>query len=223
MAKQNSSNSTWDPILLISQIVSIQTLHYLALSIFIPPLLSFFAEPLSLEYAGGASNVGMVMDWREMAGRPTIRGIHDSEKWGSQSWAWSGGKIVGFTWREEQLKAGAPVDPIRGWIIAFCWLLACSADIYYLYILVRRPRMILDFALTLVFNHLVLTTYYSASVPTSLFFWVVVGAGAAMTVIITEQLCVKREMNEGLTLPAHVQAEEDMEDMEMGELLPRRD
>ena len=38
-------------------------------------------------------------------------------------------------------------------------------SIFYLYHLIRRPRMILDFALTLVFNHLVLTTYYSASLP----------------------------------------------------------
>jgi hypothetical protein len=38
-------------------------------------------------------------------------------------------------------------------------------SIYYIYQLIRRPRLILDFALTLVFNHLVLTTYYSASLP----------------------------------------------------------
>ncbi|KAK7440384.1 hypothetical protein VKT23_017020 [Stygiomarasmius scandens] len=219
MAKQTSQNSSWDPILLISQIVSMQTLHYLTLSLFIPPLLSLFAEPTSLTYEGGASNVGMVMDWREMAGRPTVRGIYDSEKYGSYSSAWSSGKIVGFTWREEQLKAG--MDPIRGWIIAFCWLLACAADIFYLYTLVRRPRMILDFALTLVFNHLVLTTYYSASIPTSFFFWTVVAIGATVTIIITEQLCVKREMNEGLNVPTR--AQEDADDLEMGELLPRRD
>ncbi|THU97686.1 hypothetical protein K435DRAFT_662320 [Dendrothele bispora CBS 962.96] len=219
MAKQTSSNSNWDPILLVSQIVSMQTLHYLTLSLCVPPLLSLFAEPTSLTYEGGASNVGMIMDWREMAGRPTVRGIYDSDKYGSYSWAWSSGKIIGFTWREEQLSTG--MDPIRGWIIAFCWLLACTADIYYLYTLVRRPRMILDFALTLVFNHLVLTTYYSASIPTSLFFWTVIAIGATMTVIITEQLCVKREMNEGLSVPTHSQ--EDMDDMEMGELLPRRD
>ena len=75
---------------------------------------------------------------------------------------------------------------MRGWVIAFCWLAACGVEyvpvlsvsvhpltlssIYYLYALIRRPRLILDFALTLVFNHLVLTTYYSASIPTSLFF-----------------------------------------------------
>ena len=78
--------------------------------------------------------------------------------------------------------------------------------------------MILDFALTLVFNHLVLTTYYSASLPSSLFFWAVLVAGSATTVIIAEQLCVRREMAEGLTVvPFHSESES----MEMGELLRR--
>ena len=71
-------HSSWDPLLLISQvsisiphsfvhaldnfvsqIVSVQTLHYVTLSILIPPLLSIFAEPNSLNYEGGAANVGM--------------------------------------------------------------------------------------------------------------------------------------------------------------------
>lgn len=218
----SSKSSNWDPVLLISQIVSMQTLHYLTLSLFTPALLTLFAEPTSLAYEGGASNVGMIMDWREMAGRPTVRGIYDSEKWGSYSWAWSGGKILGFIWREDQLGGG--LEPMRGWIIAFCWIIACLADIYYLYVLVRRPRLILDFAVTLALNHLVLTTYYSSSIPTSLFFWAVLLAGTAMTVIIAEQLCVKREMNEGLNVaPVRAHEEDDLEEMELGQLLPRRD
>lgn len=66
--------SRWDPVLLISQvflsfchvnclarrqIISMQTLHYLTLSLLIPPLLAVFAEPTSLMYEGGAANVGM--------------------------------------------------------------------------------------------------------------------------------------------------------------------
>jgi Integral membrane protein S linking to the trans Golgi network len=90
-------------------------------------------------------------------------------------------------------------------------------SIYYLYTLVRRPRLVLDFALTLVFNHLVLTTYYSASVPSSLFFWIILAAGTAGTVIITEQLCVKREMTEGLAVPSA----DATDDVEMGDSLRR--
>ncbi|KAL4062524.1 integral membrane protein S linking to the trans Golgi network-domain-containing protein [Scleroderma yunnanense] len=202
--------TSWDPVLLISQIISMQTLHYLTLSVLIPPLLVVFAEPAALLYEGGAANVGMVMDWREMTGRPTVRGMPGEERWSSYYGAWSGGRRVGGGWED---KGFGRIDPTRGWVIAISWLIACTADIYYLYILIRRPRLILDFALTLVFNHLVLTTYYSASIPTSLFFWLVMVAGSVWSVVAAEQLCVKREMTEGLVIS---RPRNEAEEMEMG-------
>ncbi len=96
-------------------------------------------------------------------------------------------------------------------------------SIFYLYKLIRRPRLILDFALTLVFIHLVLTTYYSAAIPTSLFFWFVVLGGAILTIIVAEQLCVKREMSEGLNVVSLRPEDMQVEEMEMGGLLPRID
>ncbi|KAF8336234.1 integral membrane protein S linking to the trans Golgi network-domain-containing protein [Amanita rubescens] len=219
MPRQTTVVSNWDPVLLISQIVTMQSLHYLTLAILVPPLLSMFAESTSLNYEGGAANVGMVMDWREMAGVPTVRWAYGTERWSSYTWAWSSGKKVGHGWTEDQWDG--KIDPTRGWVIAFCWMLACSADIYYLYALVRRPRLILDFALTLVFNHLVLTTYYAASIPTSLFFWFVLIAGSILTIVVAEQLCVKREMTEGLTV-APLNTDEVADEMEMG-ALSRRD
>jgi len=214
--KTSTTNSNWDPVLLISQIVSIQSLHYLTLSLFVVPLLNAFAEQTSLAYEGGAASVGMVMDWREMAGKPTIRGLNGT----SYGYAWSGGRKVGLGWKNDQWSGRT--DPMRAWIIAICWLIACGADIYYLYILVRRPRLILDFALTLVFNHIVLTIYYSASIPTSLFFWLIILGGAALTIVVAEQLCVKREMKEGLSVAPILDGEE-AEEMELGSLLQRRD
>lgn len=162
-----------------------------------------------------------------MAGYPTV------PNWDGRPFngdIWSSGKKI-----DSHQIPGVGFDPIRSWVIAFCWLLASGAEcvsrhviryfvpdlscsIYYLFMIVRRPRLILDFALTLVFNHLVLTTYYSASIPTSLFFWIVVLAGAACTVIFAEQLCVKREMNEGLAVPS---ADPVLEDVEMGDSLRR--
>jgi len=191
-----------------------QTLHYLTLCIISPPLLAAFADTASLDYEGGASSVGMIMDWRVMAGRPTMIEVPIGERW----WAWRGGKKVGYGWTED-LWDGT-MDHRRGWIIAFCWIMACSVDIFYLFKLVRRPRLILDFALTLVFNHLVLTTYYSAAIPTSLFYWVVLFAGASLTIVFAEQLCVKREMDEGLRIRPE---DEGVEEMEMGGLVPRTD
>lgn len=173
------------------------------------------------------------MDWREMAGQPTVRGVQGEERWSSYYGAWSGGKQVGAGWEDGGWDGRT--DPIRGWVIAASWLIASSTEyvfhalsfhsltllsnsIYYLYTFIRRPRLILDFALTLAFNHLVLTTYYSASIPTSLFFWLVMFAGSTWTVIIAEQLCVKREMTEGLVISA---PRDDTDEMEMGGL--RRD
>ncbi|OCH89769.1 hypothetical protein OBBRIDRAFT_835534 [Obba rivulosa] len=210
-----AKSSGWDPVLLISQIIVMQTLHYITLSILIPPLLVLFAEPHSLEYEGGAANVGMIMDWREMAGRPVSRPPEGSGPWSSWNSVWSGGKQFQGS---GDLHAGlsGSIDPVRSWILAICWMLASGADIYYLYTLIRRPRLILDFSLTLIFIHLVLTTYYSSALPTSLFFWVVMLASAVLMVIAAEQLCVKREMTEGLTTVAP-----EGDDVEMGALLRR--
>ncbi|CAK5267424.1 unnamed protein product [Mycena citricolor] len=218
-----TTHSNWDPFLLISQIVSMQSLHYLTLSLCVPLLLAIFAEPSSLHYEGGAANVGMVMDWREMAGQPTVRGMQGEERWNAYTSAWSGGRKIGFGLREDQWDGRT--DPMRGVSavgygapdrnppLMFGGLVL---SIWYLYALIRRPRLILDFALTLVFNHLVLTTYYSASIPTSLFFWSIMFAGAAIMIIVAEQLCVRREMAEGLKVVV-VEADEETDEMELGE------
>ena len=170
------------------------------------------------------------MDWREIAGRPTFRLLHGEERWNAFAGAWSGGKKL----TEGGAQPG--VDPARGWVLGVAWVLAstveCAAiryvcdcyvshirSAYYLYAVVRRPRLILDFSLTLLFNHLVITTYYAAAVPTSLFYWAVVLAGAALTVILGEQLCVRREMTEGLA----VVRGSDGDNVEMEGLMQRRD
>ncbi|KAI0339699.1 hypothetical protein BDW22DRAFT_1335835 [Trametopsis cervina] len=210
MAKPTSAN-TWDPILIISQIISLQTLHYVTAAVLVSPLLSVFAEQSSLEYEGGAANVGMLMDWRQMSGRPTAGGTL-ADTWKSLHSVWSGGHQVGDS---QTLTWNGQIDSRRGWVIAACWMAACGADIFYLYTLIRRPRLILDFSLTLLFNHLVLTTYYSGAIPTSLFFWLIMAVGTGLMVIVAEQLCVKREMNEGLAVvPAT-----DGDEIEMGGLL----
>jgi len=42
--------------------------------------------------------------------------------------------------------------------------------------------------LTIFFNYLVFTTYYSAVLPTSLFFWTVVLGSSFMTLLLAEQM-----------------------------------
>ena len=47
--------------------------------------------------------------------------------------------------------------------------------------------------------------------------------GATLTIIVAEQLCVKREMSEGLSVLPTRPEDELVEEMEMGGLLPRID
>ncbi|KAL5513431.1 hypothetical protein ACEPAH_3830 [Sanghuangporus vaninii] len=218
----------WDPVLIISQIVSLQALHYLTLSILIPPLLWAFAEPNALMYEGGPMNVGMVMDWREMAGWPTVHGLQGDDRrgWSVFRGAYSGGQKVGTgTWVDpfkddnRYYQWDGRTDSRRGWIIAFCWMVAAGADVFFIYHLVRRPRLVLDFTLTLLLIHLVLTTYYSGALPSSPFVWLIMAAGAVVTVVSAEQLCVRREMREGLETAS---VPTDVEEIELGTRRPQQ-
>jgi hypothetical protein len=57
-----------------------------------------------------------------------------------------------------------------------------------LYYLIRKPTHILDFSLTLLFNHVFISTYSTGSFPTSLFFWVVMLTGAIIMIVGAEQV-----------------------------------
>ena len=74
-----------------------------------------------------------------------------------------------------------------------------------LYFIVRRPTYILDFSITLTFVHLILTSYYAKSFPTSLFFWVVQALGALLMIVIAEQVhSVLPKRDKKLTIRAAV-------------------
>ncbi|WVQ78799.1 hypothetical protein IAT38_000890 [Cryptococcus sp. DSM 104549] len=220
----------WDPVLIICQIISLQTIHYLTLSTLLPPFLGTLTSPSLLTYSGGASTVSHVMDWREMAARPTVSkaSFPGVEGWRKLRGAWAGGKEVGAVTRvgagaegevvddgtglgmgngygkgkatEEEEAWDYGVDKKRGWVIGGTWLVAFAIDIIPLYYLIRRPTHILDFALTLIFNHFILTTYYAASFPTSFFFWIVQALGAVLMIVSAEWLCVQREMRSELEI-----------------------
>ena len=62
-----------DTIATFFQILSVQSLHYFTLAVFIPPFLAFIAQsPQSLNFEGGPAQVGMILDWREMSSRKTF-------------------------------------------------------------------------------------------------------------------------------------------------------
>ncbi|GAA5867995.1 hypothetical protein JCM3774_001560 [Rhodotorula dairenensis] len=194
----------WDPVLIVSQIVALQALHYLFLSLVLPPLLSVFCTAPSLDYEGGSTSIALAMDWRAFTGR-TVSGLPASrylEPGLASLHAANATLPDGLD--QQGLTRGVvrlvQKDAMRGWAVAFGWILASMADVVSLYHIVRRPTHILDFSLTLVFVHLILTIYYSASFPTSLFFWLVVAASSVAQIVLAEQLCVRREMRDGFTL-----------------------
>ncbi|RXK35895.1 hypothetical protein M231_06859 [Tremella mesenterica] len=209
----------WDPVMLICQIVSMQTLHYLTLALLIPPLLATFTSPDTLAYSGGPTTVSHLMDWREMSSKPTVSTTLEGG-WNSLRGAWSGGKQIGTVENDEIQEDGMEIldfglDDTRGWMIGIAWMIACCIDIIPLYYLIRRPTYILDFSLTLNFVHLILTTYYAKSFPASIFYWAVQALGALVMIVIAEQLCIKREMSTDLSM--------DYEHLESGEVIELND
>jgi hypothetical protein len=113
------------------QIMSIQTIHYLTLSLLLPALLASFTSPALLHYSGGPTTVGHVMDWREMAARSTAPTSFRIPFGG----AWSGGKQVGSVPEDRGIGEMIDddlwdygVDEKRGWTIGLAWLIACAIE-----------------------------------------------------------------------------------------------
>ncbi|BGP41212.1 hypothetical protein JCM10449v2_005186 [Rhodotorula kratochvilovae] len=195
----------WDPVLIISQILSLQALHYLVLSLVLPALLSILSNRDLLLYEGGATSISMAMNWKSFTGA-TASGVPASRALApgltalaSVNAGMSAGKLDAAELARGVVRA-VEGDAFRGWAVAFGWVAASMTDIFFLYHIVRRPTHILDFSLTLLFNHLILTTYYSSSFPSSLFFWFVVCTSAVAQIVLAEQLCVQREMRDGFSV-----------------------
>jgi hypothetical protein len=64
-----------------------------------------------------------------------------------------------------------------------------SHSIIPIYYLVRKPTLVLDFACTLTFLHVVITTYHAGGlIPTTFFFWAVMIVGTVLMIIGAEQV-----------------------------------
>lgn len=92
------------------------------------------------------------MDWREMAGWPTVHGLRGDDRrgWSVFRGAYSDGQKVGTgTWRDmfrednSYYQWDGRTDPARGWVIAFCWLVTsaaeCVAIFKFIFLTVNHP------------------------------------------------------------------------------------
>ncbi|KAF9402825.1 hypothetical protein BGX21_008545 [Mortierella sp. AD011] len=66
--------------------------------------------------------------------------------------------------------------------------------VYLLLKIVSRARLVLDFSLTLLLYHVVVTTYYSGNLPTSFLWWALNGTTAGIMVFGGEYVCMQLEM-----------------------------
>lgn len=69
-----------------------------------------------------------------------------------------------------------------------------ARSVFLLTTVVRRPKHILDHVVTLHLVHLLLTSWYSSSIPTSLFWWGAMLAHATGAVLLAERYAIRREM-----------------------------
>ena len=67
------------------------------------------------------------MDWRQMAGRPTSRSTAGDGAWHVLNAVWSGGRQVGREGAARDSWEGG-IDPMRGWVIALCWMIASTVE-----------------------------------------------------------------------------------------------
>ncbi|PTB62311.1 integral Golgi membrane transport protein [Trichoderma citrinoviride] len=86
-------------------------------------------------------------------------------------------------------------DTTQGWLMAFVWLLDggfCMS--VAIVILIARSKLVPDFALTIHFLHLLLTSLYTRSLPRNSMWWLTMAASSAAAVGLGMWGCRYREL-----------------------------
>jgi len=73
-------------------------------------------------------------------------------------------------------------DTTVGWMLGLVWMLNSVIGVIFLLLFIARSKLIPDFALTLHFLHLIVTSLYSGSIPRNLLWWALqIGSAGLMT------------------------------------------
>ncbi|KAI8362346.1 integral membrane protein S linking to the trans Golgi network-domain-containing protein [Mortierella sp. GBAus27b] len=86
------------------------------------------------------------------------------------------------------------VDNPQGVLLGIAWLLNSVVGVFLLLKIVARARLVLDFSLTVLFYHVVMTTLYSDHLPTSFLWWALNGTTAGIMIFGGEYVCMQWEM-----------------------------
>ncbi|KAF2685753.1 hypothetical protein K458DRAFT_364746 [Lentithecium fluviatile CBS 122367] len=70
-----------------------------------------------------------------------------------------------FSWRS--LRG----DTTVGWTLGLVWVLNSLTCVVFILLLIARSKLVLDFALTIHFIHLIVTSLYSHGIPSNFFWW----------------------------------------------------
>ncbi|QIX00992.1 hypothetical protein AMS68_006509 [Peltaster fructicola] len=85
-------------------------------------------------------------------------------------------------------------DVTSGWTSALCWVLAALFTVIPILLLIARSKLVPDFALTILFLHLVATTLYTRSIPFSFSWWAVQAISAGIMISLGTWACQWREL-----------------------------
>ncbi|KAF2864640.1 integral membrane protein S linking to the trans Golgi network-domain-containing protein [Massariosphaeria phaeospora] len=119
-----------------------------------------------------------------------------------------------FSWRS--LRG----DTTVGWTLGLVWVLNSLTCVVFILLLIARSKLVLDFALTIHFIHLVVTSLYSHAVPTNLFWWALQVCSATVMTSLGVWACQWRELRPisfGAKAPARPQGSGPAQDDGVGE------
>jgi len=85
-------------------------------------------------------------------------------------------------------------DTTVGWMLGLVWMLDSFLEVFAILFFISRSKLVLDFALTLHFIHLVVTSLYSHSIPRNWLWWILQVASAAMMTSLGVWSCQWREL-----------------------------
>ncbi|KAI2467349.1 integral membrane protein S linking to the trans Golgi network-domain-containing protein [Annulohypoxylon bovei var. microspora] len=85
-------------------------------------------------------------------------------------------------------------DTTQGWLLGFIWLCCAGVTVLAMVALIGRSKLVLDFALSLHFIHLIVVTFYTGFIPRNVAWWTTMLVSSAVTVAGGTYGCQWREL-----------------------------
>ncbi|KAI9884905.1 MAG: hypothetical protein M1823_003312 [Watsoniomyces obsoletus] len=85
-------------------------------------------------------------------------------------------------------------DTTMGWMLGLVWMLNSLVTVIFILLLVARSKLVPDFAFTIHFIHLLVTTAYSRSLPRNMLWWGLQVASSALMTVLGIWSCQWREL-----------------------------